>query len=220
MKFDGNQLKTLHYITYEMKGMSPVHQAVKAFENGCKVVQLRMKANNKQEIEKTVNSIISKSKPFNAILIVNDFPDIALECGAAGVHLGKNDMHPSIARGILGESAIIGGTADNFERIVDIAPYVDYIGLGPFRFTTTKGSLSPIIGIEGYKRILAQCKEQKIIVPILGIGGVNIDDAKSLILTGLDGLAVSSAIACAPDPAEMIRRFIKKIETELLKRNK
>ena len=88
------------------------------------------------------------------ILVIDDYVDIAKELELDGVHLGKNDMNPIEARNILGGKPIIGVTANSYE---DIECYscvdIDYIGLGPYRFTTTKKNLSPILGIDKYKNI-------------------------------------------------------------------
>jgi thiamine-phosphate pyrophosphorylase len=114
---------------------------------------------------------------------------------ATGVHLGKTDMPPAEARRILGDGFIIGGTANTFEDIRRLTDEgVDYIGLGPFRFTATKKNLSPILGLEGYKDILSRCRAAGIALPVLAIGGITVDDIPALMQTGVSGIAVSSAI--------------------------
>ena len=91
-------------------------------------------------------------RKYNATLILNDHVHLVKEIGANGVHLGKSDMSPVKARELLGSNYIIGGTANNMEDIRQLHKSgVDYIGLGPFRFTRTKKNLAPILGIEGYK---------------------------------------------------------------------
>ena len=111
--------------------------------------------------------------------ILNDRVELAALIGADGVHLGKNDMSPMEARSILGPQAIIGGTANTFDDILRlIDESVDYIGLGPFRFTSTKKNLSPVLGIEGYAHIFQLCKEHNINIPIVAIGGLDKSDFK------------------------------------------
>jgi thiamine-phosphate pyrophosphorylase len=91
---------------------------------------------------------------YKATLIINDNVYLAQQIAADGVHLGLTDMGIPEARRILGTYKIIGATANTFEDINSCTKYSDYIGLGPFQFTTTKQKLSPILGLEGYRSIL------------------------------------------------------------------
>ena len=147
---------------------------------------------------------------YGATLIINDNPALALEIGAAGVHLGQHDMPPAEARALLGPGFIIGGTANTFADIEGlVAAGVDYIGLGPFRFTTTKAKLSPLIGLSGYAAVLAQCRAAGVAVPIVGIGGVVLADVPALLATGLHGVAVAGAIGDAASPAAAAQSFMQ-----------
>jgi thiamine-phosphate pyrophosphorylase len=124
------------------------------------------------------------------------------------VHLGKQDMAPAEARALLGPQFIIGGTANTFAAIEGlVAAGVDYIGLGPLRFTTTKEKLSPILGLAGYADILGQCRAAGFTTPIVAIGGVALADIPALLATGLHGVAVSGAIGNAADPAAAAAHF-------------
>ncbi|MDE6691980.1 MAG: thiamine phosphate synthase, partial [Muribaculaceae bacterium] len=119
------------------------------------------------------------------------------------------------ARKLLGPKKIIGATANCFDDIrrayLDGA---DYIGLGPFRFTTTKTNLSPVLGLEGYIDIIGRCGESGITLPIVAIGGITAEDVECVMQTGVNGIAISSEIINAPAPAEMTRRLIKKLKHE------
>ena len=127
--------------------------------------------------------------------------------GADGVHLGKNDMPPREARALLGPQKIIGATANTFGDIRRAAAQgADYIGLGPFRFTRTKEKLSPILGIEGYREILARCAEQGIRLPVVAIGGITAADVDALMATGIAGIALSGALLNAENPAEETKK--------------
>ena len=141
-----------------------------------------------------------------------------MTCGATACHLGKNDMPLDIAWEVLKDkldsNAIfyIGATANTFEDIrLAVERGASYIGLGPYRFTGTKKNLSPILGLEGYRKIIAQCKEAGIDIPIFAIGGITLEDVGPLMETGITGIAVSGAIINAPDPVEETRRFIEEI---------
>jgi thiamine-phosphate pyrophosphorylase len=126
--------------------------------------------------------------------------------------LGKQDMNPAEARALLGPGFIIGGTANTLADIEGlVAAGVDYIGLGPFRFTATKEKLSPILGLVGYTEILAQCRAAGFTTPIVGIGGVELADIPALRTAGLHGVAVSGAIGSAVNPIDAARLFMAEL---------
>ena len=128
---------------------------------------------------------------------------------ADGVHLGKKDMPVAEARKMLGKDFIIGGTANTFEDVkMHYEAGADYIGCGPFRFTTTKKNLSPILGLEGYRSIVSQMKEAGIHLPIVAIGGITFEDIPSIMATGVTGIALSGTILRADNPIEETRRII------------
>ena len=147
-------------------------------------------------------------RALDALLIVNDDPRLAKAIGADGVHLGQNDTPPDEARIILGRQAIIGCTANTFAHIARIAQSsADYIGLGPFRYTTTKKNLSPILGEEGYRRILRQMARAGIRLPVAAIGGITEEDVPQVMACGVNGIALSGAISRAGDIAAATARF-------------
>ena len=149
-----------------------------------------------------------------AKLIVNDHLEIALKAGAYGVHLGLQDMPISLAREIVGKEMIIGGTANTIEHIEQrIAEGADYIGLGPYRFTTTKEKLSPILGWEGINGIMRKVRFN---IPIIAIGGILPEDITLIKETGVHGVAVSGAITYAANPAEVVQRIYKRLNAPSL----
>ena len=112
------------------------------------------------------------------------------------------------ARKLLGKDRVIGATANTFEDIVEhVKNGVDYIGLGPFRFTTTKQNLSPVLGLEGYREIMAKCTVAGITVPVFAIGGIEKEDVAELMETGISGIAVSGLIASSSDPKTLIEEL-------------
>ena len=132
---------------------------------------------------------------YGAIFIVNDNVGIAAESGADGVHVGLTDVNPVEARKQLGANAIIGGTANTLEDCLQhIKDGVDYIGLGPFRFTTTKHKLSPVLGTEGYTTVLKSLSEKGYQTPVIAIGGITLEDIEALSQTGVSGIAVSGLL--------------------------
>ena len=132
------------------------------------------------------------------------------------VHLGKNDMPVDEARKMLGRGRIIGGTANTFADVERLSRQgADYIGCGPFRFTTTKKNLSPVLGLEGYRDITAQMKAHDIQLPIVAIGGILHRDIPAIMQTGVTGIAVSGAILNAENPVEEMRLFISATDNDM-----
>jgi len=198
----GLEISTLHYIA------TTAEAAELACQGGVRWVQLRAKNLPAAEWKQRALEVQAVCRRHGAALIINDNPALALEIGADGVHLGQQDMPPAEARQLLGPQFIIGGTANTFADIEGlVAAGVDYIGLGPFRFTTTKEKLSPILGLAGYAEVLAQCRAAGFTTPIVGIGGITLADVAALLATGLHGVAVSGAIGSAADPAAAARLF-------------
>jgi thiamine-phosphate pyrophosphorylase len=150
---------------------------------------------------------------WDCVLIINDRVDIAAEIKAHGVHLGKQDMAPGEARRLLGDDFIIGATANTVE---DIRGHyhagADYVGLGPYRYTTTKKNLSPILGLEGYRRIMDQCRQEQIDIPVIAIGGIGERDAASLLHTGIQGIAFSGLLVHAMDRMATVRLLKEEIQ--------
>lgn len=188
-------ISRFHYITQEIKGKTHWQLAEEACKGGVDWVQLRVKGKEYQEWKYTAQKTQEICRKYNAKFIINDNVELAKEISADGIHLGKTDVKPSLAKKILGENFIIGGTANTFEDILFLlSEKVDYIGLGPFRYTSTKENISPVIGIEGYEKIMNNCKKENIIIPIIAIGGIKKEDISQLMETGIYGIAVASVI--------------------------
>ncbi len=213
-----NKLKTisrLHFITHPMEGFSPEEQARQVLEGGGDWVQLRMKKHQPEQIRAEAEKIMALKAQFKFTLIINDNPELAKRCGADGVHLGKQDCSPAEARQLLGSDFIIGGTANTIEDVERLAAQgVDYIGLGPFRFTSTKENLSPVLAAEGYQAILNAMKVRGINLPVIGIGGIQLGDIPELMATGLHGLAASSSLLKSPSTAESTTFWLNSIEIQ------
>lgn len=191
--------------------------ARKAVEGGCRWVQVRMKDSTKEETEEAVRLLAPLRERCGITLLVDDHVDMAarLDC-LDGVHVGKNDMPVAEARKVLGPGKILGATANTYDDLkAAVKAGADYVGLGPFRFTTTKKNLSPVLGTEGYRRILAQCREEGIETPVVAIGGITESDIPQVMQTGVAGIAVSGSILRAVDPVAETARLISTIETSL-----
>ncbi len=202
-------MKQIQFITHSNDRYGYVDGARMALEGGCKWIQLRMKGASDEEVEEAAAQIQPLCREHEAVFLLDDRVELAKKLKADGVHLGKNDMPVSEARALLGEEFIIGGTANTFEDIERLASQgADYIGCGPFRFTTTKEKLAPVLGLEGYRRIVAQMEEHGTALPIVAIGGITFDDIPAIMQTGVDGIAISGAILNADNPVEEMKRML------------
>lgn len=204
----------LQFITHYTEQYSYLDSARMALEGGCRWIQLRMKKASAKKWKETGTAIRSLCRQYDATLILDDHVEWVKELQADGVHLGKNDMPIDEARKILGPQYLIGGTANTLEDILTHARRgADYIGCGPFRFTTTKENLAPTLGLEGYRHIKAGMKELGINLPLIAIGGITRKDLSSLAQTGVDGIALSGTILRAENPAEETRKIIETLST-------
>ena len=203
----------LQYISHFTPQISYAEGIRMALEGGCRWIQLRMKDAPAEEIIACAEEVLPLCRRHGAKFLLDDHVELVRPLGADGVHLGKNDMPVDEARTILGPDIIIGGTANTIEDIIRLHKQgADYIGCGPFRFTTTKKNLSPILGLDGYKSIVLKMKELGITLPIVAIGGITVEDIPAVMGTGVSGIALSGAILGAPDPVEMTARIIETID--------
>lgn len=203
----------LQYISHFTQQISYAEGIRMALEGGCRWIQLRMKDAPAGEIIACAEEVLPLCRRHGAKFLLDDHVELVRQLGADGVHLGKNDMPVDEARKILGTDIIIGGTANTIEDIIRLHKQgADYIGCGPFRFTTTKKNLSPILGLDGYKSIVLKMKELGINLPIVAIGGITVEDIPAVMGTGVSGIALSGAILGAPDPVEMTARIIETID--------
>ena len=202
-------MASLQFITHETEQFSYREGAFMALEAGCKWIQLRMKDVAVETVRQLAEELKKACENRHALLIIDDYVEVAREVKADGVHLGKNDMPIEEARKLLGEGFIIGGTANTFEDVKrHYEAGADYLGIGPFRFTTTKKNLSPVLGLEGYRNIKQQMIEADIVLPAVAIGGITVEDIPAILATGIEGIAMSGAILQAHDPDAEIKRIL------------
>lgn len=203
-------MRAIQFITHETETVGYVEGARMALEGGCRWIQLRMKDASDDEVREAAAEIQPMCKAHDAIFLLDDRVELAKELKADGVHLGKNDMPVDEARRVLGEEFIIGGTANTFDDIERLARQgADYIGCGPFRFTTTKKNLAPVIGIEGYRDIIEKMEAAGIDLPVVAIGGITADDIDDILATGVRGIAVSGTVLRAENPVAMMKQIIQ-----------
>ncbi|KUY29590.1 thiamine phosphate synthase [Elizabethkingia ursingii] len=200
-------LSRLQYISQGASAEEQEKNILKALLNGAGWIQVRWKNTDDRSLEKLCIKIRNYCSDFGAKYILNDHVTLAKETDADGVHLGLTDTPVAEARSILGNNKIIGGTANTIQDLEQrINEKCDYIGLGPFRFTSTKEKLSPVLGAEGYKNIFKHFQDQQIALPpVFAIGGIQLEDIKLLQGIGLYGVAVSGLIAKKPELISTIK---------------
>ena len=207
----------IQFITHTNERYDYIDGVRMALEGGCRWIQLRMKDTSEEDVLKTAKSTRKLCRKYGAVFILDDYVELVERTGADGVHLGKDDMPIDKARRLLGKDKIIGGTANTFEDVKRIySAGADYIGCGPFRFTTTKKKLSPILGLDGYRRIIEQMNTYGINIPIIAIGGILLQDVSDIMQTGVSGVAVSGAILNAnndDNPVTTMKRFINELKS-------
>lgn len=205
----------IQFITHSNECYDHVEGANLALQGGCRWIQLRMKDAMETDFLRAAKKIRRLCDEYHATFILDDHVEWVGLTGADGVHLGKNDMPVDEARKMLGRNRIIGGTANTFEDVERLSRQgADYIGCGPFRFTTTKKNLSPVLGLEGYRSITAQMKAHDIQLPIVAIGGILHQDIPAIMQTGVTGIAVSGAVLNAENPVEEMRLFISATDND------
>ena len=206
----------IQFITHSNERYDHVEGAKLALQGGCRWIQLRMKDAMEIDFLRAAKKIRRLCDEYHATFILDDHVEWVGLTGADGAHLGKNDMPVDEARKMLGRNKIIGGTANTFEDVERLSRQgADYIGCGPFRFTTTKKNLSPVLGLEGYRDITAQMKAHDIQLPIVAIGGILHQDIPAIMQTGVTGIAVSGAILNAENPVEEMRLFISATDNDM-----
>ena len=194
------QKRMLQFITNTESSVSPVEQVKGVIAGGCRWVQVRMKDASDEEVSRVIAEIKPLCLETETFLILDDRVELAQTLDVGGVHLGHLDMPPLKARNILGPAAVIGYTANKIEDVMSVKNVdIDYIGIGPYRQTTTKKNLAPILGAEGIGAICREMDRMELEFGRVAVGGIEMDDIPVLINSGVHGIAVSGALANAKD---------------------
>ena len=204
----------LHVITDEVLQTRYSHQELAglATAGGADVIQLREKRQKTTvEMMQVASKMAADCASVGALFVVDDYVDVAAAVGAPAVHLGKNDLPTTVARRILGDEVIIGGTANSLDEAVQVAAGpVDYLGVGPIFGTQSKANPAPEMGLDTLRLIVEACS-----VPIIAIGNITPDRVAEILATGAHGVAILSGIVCQPDPTESARRYRSIIDSTL-----
>lgn len=218
-------LPRIQYITHPKEDFEDLHWLENLAEGGVQWVQLRIKENhfkarypNKDYasyFEETALKVAEKCNSLGIILTVNDNYEFAKLNLIDGAHIGKEDEDHLVVREQLGNSKLLGCTANSWK---DIKKYdltkLDYLGVGPFNYTTTKDKdkLAPALGIRGYRIVVSQMKNKKWDTPVFAIGGIEEEDITMIMKTGVHGIAISGLIYNKHHTIKDIKRICKAVE--------
>lgn len=200
---------TLYVLTdIKVSGRTHEEQAEAALSGGATAIQLREKSMPAGDVVAIGRRIAAICRRWNALFIVNDRADLAVECGAGGVHVGPDDLAVSAARRIVGDGRIVGasaGTIDEAQRAQSEG--ADYLGVGSVFATSAKPDAGEPIGIAGLAQII-----HAITIPVVGIGGITADNAAAVLRAGAAGVAVITAVVGQDDIAAAARRLRERID--------
>lgn len=198
-------LGRLHVLTDARGGRAALEVVDAAAAAGAPVVQVRAKHCSDRALYDFAVRVVDICARYGTTCIVNDRVDVALAAGAAGTHLGADDLPLHAARRVAGPDHLLGGTARDPERAAElVAAGADYLGVGPAYVSTTKTGLPDPLGPAGIAAVAAAVD-----VPVVAIGGVTAERVGELLAAGAHGVAVVAAVSNASDPAAATRRLLR-----------
>lgn len=184
----------------------PVELARQLFQGGASLVQIRNKAASSAELLQQSEAVV-RLAPEGARVIVNDRADIAMLAGAAGVHLGQEDLPVSEVRKIIGAAGFIGLSTHSIEQALDAEQLsLDYIAAGPVFPTTTKANPSPVLGVKALAEICRKVRQ-----PVVAIGGITLENVAEVMNAGVASAAVIGGILNSPDVVRRTREWVATI---------
>jgi len=183
--------------------------ALSLAEAGVRLLQYRNKSTLARQYLDSSWELAEALRPRGVTFLVNDRPDVAFLAGASGVHVGQEDLDVEQARSVAGQDKLVGVSTHNLEQFNKAAASTaDYIAIGPLFSTTSKANPDPVVGLAFLRRVRGLTDK-----PIVGIGGISLDRAKSVIEAGADSVAVISGVLGAPDPSQSARQYLEVLET-------
>ena len=191
------------------RALSPRATAVACFRGGARVLQLRVKSGGSAAFLDLAAAVVEEARPFGAAVIVNDRADIARQAGAAGVHVGQDDLPPAEVRAILG-SGVIGLSSHDPAQVDEaLASAADYVAVGPIFGTATKDTGYGARGLDLVRRAAHRGK------PIVAIGGITLERAAAVIAAGAASVAVISDALTGGDPEARTRAYLRIISSQI-----
>lgn len=206
-------ISKFHYLTQDLPHRTHIEQTEIACKAGANWIQYRCFSKDDEDLIQEINQVASICDDWGATLILTDHYYLLNQVDAQGVHI--EDMHANFAaiRELISDEKTLGASANTLADIQRIyaSGVVDYAGCGPFSVTKTKPNDYPLLGIDGYKKIADKMTELEINLPLIAVGGINLEDTEALLNTRIYGIAVSAAVNSSDLPGKMIREFYKKI---------
>lgn len=202
-------ISKFHYLTQDLPHRSHPEQAQLACQNGANWIQYRCLTKPDDELIDEINEIAAICDDWGATLIVTNHYELLDRVDAQGVHIEDFDADLIAIRKYIGEDKTLGASATDIDRLLQVQDThaVDYCGYGPFAHTETKPNNKPLLGFEGY-RIL---EKYPVEIPVIAVGGIQLNDVEPLMATGIYGIAVSGAINLAVDPGAALKEFYRKL---------
>jgi thiamine-phosphate pyrophosphorylase len=206
-------ISKFHYLTQDLPHRTHIEQAEIACKAGANWIQYRCFSKSDEELIQEIHQIAIICDDWGATLILTDHYHLLDQVDAQGVHIEDMNADFSTIREIISDEKTLGASANTIEDIQRIyaSGAVDYAGCGPFSVTKTKPNDYPLLGVNGYQEIADKMTELGINLPLIAVGGINLEDTEALLNTGVYGIAVSAAVNQSDAPGIMIREFYKKI---------
>ncbi|TDO21392.1 thiamine phosphate synthase [Pedobacter duraquae] len=205
-------IEKFQFITHDIPTLTHVEQAQTACSAGAKWLQYRCLTKDDAALLEDINQIAEICDDWGATLIVTDHVHLNGKADIQGFHMEDMDADFIKLRGELGEAITIGGSSNTLEGLLRLAAEgVDYAGFGPFSVTTTKPNQAALLGVSGYADAMQVLRDKEINLPVLAVGGVQLEDIEDLMATGVFGIAASAAINQAPDMEEAYIAFYNRI---------
>lgn len=217
------KLPRIQYITHPDENFDELTWVHRLHENGVNWVQLRIKEDDfiqrfplkhfLASFHEIADRMRAVTEALGMLLTINDEAEVARFSNADGLHVGQEDLLPNVAQEQLRVGGILGGTANSIHEIQRFNGVpMSYFGVGPFRSTTTKSTLKPVLGLEGYQTIIDFLRTENREAPVYAIGGILASDVNAILEIGVYGIAVSGALFNEKHSSESIRAFVDKIE--------
>ncbi|GAB4259708.1 MAG: thiamine phosphate synthase [Thermoleophilia bacterium] len=205
---------SLHVISEERpaRGRSHLDVARAACAGGAGVFQLRVKGGSPPDVLALARAAVATCRAAGVACIVNDFPEIAAAAGAAGSHVGAEDMPLDLALALAERHGlVVGASATTLEEALRAqAAGAHYLGVGPIFPTGSKPDAAPPLGLEGLRAVCARVR-----LPVVAIGGIGLEQVREVIAAGAAGVAVISAVTTSDDMAETVRELRRQVDAAL-----
>ncbi|WP_448701103.1 thiamine phosphate synthase [Mucilaginibacter sp. AW1-3] len=202
-------ISRFHYLTHDLPHRSHIEQVDMACQAGVNWIQYRCLTKTDDELIDEINQVAAICDDWGATLILTQHYHLLDRVDAQGVHMENMNADLAEIRNIIGDDKTLGTSAITVDRLLKLQNegMVDYCGYGPFAHTDTKLNNYPFLGFDGFREL----QKYPTTLPVIAVGGIQLQDVENLMQTGVAGIAVSGAINNSPDPAEMLKAFYQKL---------